>query len=158
MNIDKLLRKADRIIKRTDDIEFNNDDNICKYILLNKVNVNNSEIYYFKDDEIYKVDLQNSKVYGIIDGLYSFDEDVFSLLENKQYAIGYMDTEVHYSIWNYINDLYPEDINCKKGMQEYLKYCKKNNINKELIGSKVNLIISNDIMKYYQKNKERDDR
>ena len=54
---------------------------------------------------------------------FNFDYYIYNLLE-ENWEIGYMSSEVHYSIWNSINELYPEDIDYKEGVQKYLKYCK----------------------------------
>ncbi|UKI57350.1 MAG: hypothetical protein L6V81_08410 [Clostridium sp.] len=43
-----------------------------------------------------------------------------------------MTDDVHYSIWNSINELYPNDIEYKNGVQEYLQYCKEKNITKRV--------------------------
>lgn len=69
---------------------------------------------------------------------YNFDYYVYDLLE-KGCDIGYMTDEMHYGIWNSINELYPNDIEYKDGVLNYVEYCKKNNITKEYIDSKVNL-------------------
>ena len=47
---------------------------------------------------------------------YSFDNYLFKDLENV-YQIGYMTAETHYNIWNSIEELYPESINNKNGVQ-----------------------------------------
>ena len=58
---------------------------------------------------------------------YNFDYYIYNLME-EEWKIGYMTPEVHYSIWNSINELYPNDIDFKDGVQNYLQYCKDNNI------------------------------
>ena len=58
-----------------------------------------------------------------------------------------MTDDVHYSIWNSINELYPNDIEYKNGVQEYLQYCKEKNITKEYLDKKTGLNTPN-IMKY----------
>lgn len=40
---------------------------------------------------------------------YNFDYYIYNYLEEGK-RIGYMTDEVHYSIWNSIHELYPEDI------------------------------------------------
>ena len=71
-----------------------------------------------------------------------------------------MSMEAHYGLWQEIDRYYPEDIKNKKGVQMYLKYCKENNITKELIDKAINNDKTPDIMKFYDqkiknKNKER---
>ena len=38
-----------------------------------------------------------------------------------------------YSLWNSIHELYPDDIEFKNGVKNYIKYCKNNHINKKYI-------------------------
>lgn len=82
---------------------------------------------------------------------FNFDYYIYNLLE-EDWNIGYMTPEVHYSIWNSINELYPTDIDYKDGVQKYLKYCKENNITKEYLDKQMEKEIPNvnvpDIMKY----------
>lgn len=69
---------------------------------------------------------------------YNFDYYIYNLME-EEWKIGYMTPEVHYSIWNSINELYPNDIDFKDGVQNYLRYCKDNNITKEYLDKETNL-------------------
>ena len=69
---------------------------------------------------------------------YNFDYYVYDLLE-KGCDIGYMTDEMHYGIWNSINELYPNDIEFTDGVLRYVEYCKNNNITKEYLDSKVDL-------------------
>ena len=79
---------------------------------------------------------------------YNFDYYIYNYLE-EVLKIGYMTDDVHYSIWNSINELYPNDIEYKNGVQEYLQYCKGKNITKEYLDKKTGLNTPN-IMKYYK--------
>lgn len=79
---------------------------------------------------------------------YNFDYYIYNYLE-EGLKIGYMTDNVHYSIWNSINELYPTDIEYKNGVQEYLQYCRDNNITKEYLDIKTGLDIP-DVMKYYK--------
>lgn len=69
---------------------------------------------------------------------YNFDYYIYNLLE-ESWEIAYMTPEVHYSIWNSIKELYPNDIDYKDGVQYYLQYCKDNGITKEFIDKETNL-------------------
>lgn len=84
---------------------------------------------------------------------YNYDQYIYELLEYG-WKIGYMTPEIHYSIWNSINELYPESIDYKNGVQNYLQYCIENGITKEFLDKTTNLDTP-DIMKYfnYQNNK-----
>ena len=79
---------------------------------------------------------------------YSFDNYLFKDLENV-YQIGYMTAETHYNIWNSIEELYPESINNKNGVQWYLQFCADNGITKEYLDKQTNLDTP-DIMKYFE--------
>ena len=82
---------------------------------------------------------------------YNFDYYIYNLLE-ENWEIGYISSEVHYSIWNSIYELYPRDIDYKEGIQKYLRYCKENNITKEYLDKEMESVILNantpDIMEY----------
>lgn len=67
---------------------------------------------------------------------YNYDYYIFDLLE-KDCEIGYISNEIHYSIWNSISELYPNDIEFKDGVNKYIDYCKKNNITREYLEEKV---------------------
>lgn len=69
---------------------------------------------------------------------YNFDYYVYDLL-NKGCEIGYITDNMHYAIWNSINELYPNDIEFTDGVKKYVNYCKENDITKEYIYSKTNL-------------------
>ncbi len=79
---------------------------------------------------------------------YNFDDYLFQELE-KGYEIGYMSVDNHYGVWNSIEELYPEDINYKDGVQWYLQYCADNGITKKYLDEKTKLDTP-DIMKYFE--------
>ncbi|MBQ2835476.1 MAG: hypothetical protein IJE68_01390 [Clostridia bacterium] len=82
---------------------------------------------------------------------FNYDYYMYNLLE-ENWEIAYITPNIHYDIWNSINELYPEDIDYKDGVQKYLKYCKENNITKEYLDKEMESVIPNantpDIMKY----------
>ena len=90
--------------------------------------------------------------YNVPEWDYNFDYYIYNLLE-EDWKIGYMTLETHYGIWSSINELYPEAIDFKDGMQKYLKYCKENNITKEYLDNQLKIAIPNvntpDITKFY---------
>ena len=94
----------------------------------------------------YTKDMKNG-YFQIPDWDYNFDEYLFQNLENG-YEIGYMSDDTHYNVWSSIEELYPEDINYKNGVQLYLQYCANNGITKDYLSKKINLDVS-DIMKYF---------
>lgn len=79
---------------------------------------------------------------------FNFDEYLFKDLQNG-YEIGYMSVDVHYGLWQTIEDLYPEDLEHKDGVKKYLQYCKDNNITRDFIDDEFKMPIP-DIMKYYE--------
>lgn len=78
---------------------------------------------------------------------YNFDYYIFNLLE-EDWNIGFMTPETHYNLWNSIQELYPTDIDYKKGLDNYIKYCIDNKITKEFIDKEVNLDVPNIIDKF----------
>lgn len=92
---------------------------------------------------------------------YNFDYYIFCHLE-EGYKIAFMKDDVHYGIWNSLKDLYPEDFEFKKGVQNYLRYCKENKITKKYLDDKLKFVTP-DVMKYLEesekvetKNKKKD--
>lgn len=79
---------------------------------------------------------------------FNFDEYLFKELQND-YEIGYMNLDVHYGLWQTIEDLYPEDLEHKDGVKKYLQYCKDNNITRDFIDDEFKMPVP-DIMKYYE--------
>ena len=79
---------------------------------------------------------------------YNFDYYIYNYLDEGK-RIGYMTDEVHYSIWNSIHELYPEDIDYKDGVQAYLQYCADNGITKEYLDKKTGFDTP-DIMQYFE--------
>lgn len=69
---------------------------------------------------------------------FNFDYYVYDLLE-KGCNIGYMTNEMHYGIWNSINELYPNDIEFTDGVLKYVDYCKNNGIDKNFLDKETNL-------------------
>lgn len=84
---------------------------------------------------------------------YNFDYYVYNLL-NQGCEIGYMTDEMHYGIWNSINELYPNDIEFTDGLEKYIEFCKNNGIDKNYLDNKMNLETP-DIMPLFVKDKLR---
>ena len=79
---------------------------------------------------------------------YNFDYYIYNYLEEGK-QIAFMTDEVHYSIWNSIHELYPEDIDYKDGVQWYLQYCADNGITKGYLDEKTGFDTP-DVMKYFE--------
>ena len=79
---------------------------------------------------------------------YNFDYYIYNYLEEGK-QIAFMSDDVHYSIWNSIHELYPDDIEYKDGVQSYLQYCADNGITKEYLDKKTGFDTP-DIMQYFE--------
>ena len=101
-----------------------------------------------KNNEMYEVILKNKKVKYCYDWDYNVDEYIFGNIE-KEYNIGFMTMEFHRAIWTSIGSVDIEEIQHKLGLQKYLKYCKDNNIDKDIIKRETKPDDIPDIMKFY---------
>ena len=100
----------------------------------------------------------DDKIRTLEEWQYNYERHLFEYLENDYQLYNSNDLVVHYNIWNYIEEMYPEEIDNKKGMQKYLKYCKEQGITKNKISKEFNYDIP-DAMKFYKdKIKRKDDR
>jgi hypothetical protein len=79
---------------------------------------------------------------------YNFDYYIYNYLEEGK-QIAFMTDDVHYSLWNSIHELYPEDIEYKDGVQWYLQYCADKGITKEYLDEMTGFDTP-DIMKYFE--------
>lgn len=141
--------------KRIEEFIKNNDihqDKKIDYILYNsKTNETNtliSDEYGENAIEFTPVSKNTLEGYDYVaEWDYNYDYYLFNLLE-ADWEIGYMDINVHYGIWESINDLYPNDYDCVNGVYNYLKYCKENNITKGKIYDETGFE-PKDIMHFY---------
>lgn len=79
---------------------------------------------------------------------YNFDYYIYNYLEEGK-QIAYMTDDVHYSIWNSIHELYPNDIDYKDGVQNYLQYCADKKITKEYLDKQTGFDTP-DIMEHFE--------
>ena len=141
MEIDKVINKIEDALKKEEDYE----NFRVGYIMYNKES-NKMYAYANEYDEAVYVNANTFNMNFIQDWAYSIDNDIFDDLE-RGYEIVYMTPEFHSWIWNYLDDIGIEDINHKKGMQQYLDYCEENDITKRFLYEKLDTHIP-DIMKY----------
>lgn len=142
MNIEETVRKVNEILKN--DEEYQDDKAMqVQYILLDKDNQIDDIVCYGWDGMV-SVDSKTFELNTIPDWAYSYDQDLFEQLKDGK-TIGYMTAEVHYDIWCRIAEWYPEDIDCKEGLDLYIKYCDKNGITKEYLDN-MNKLDTPDIM------------
>lgn len=127
------------------------------YVLRDKKDPENSYAVATNGDEIIGFNPFESKIETLPEWDFCADNDLFYDLEKNKEII-YMSLENHYGVWNEIANYYPEDINNRKGMQEYLKYCKKQKINISKIQKVAQKNDIKDVMQYLEKVKKERER
>ena len=161
------MKKFEKIKKKMEKI-IENDDSDYEYklecVLIDKKNIKKSYGIAMDNNDVAIVDM-SGEIEPVKDGEYNFDigEDfILPHLEIGKMEIAYMSMNIHYGIWQEIDRYYPKDTDYKKGVQMYLRYCKENNITKEVIDKGINNTITPDVMRYFQekntKNKNREER
>lgn len=152
LDIEKILNETKELLKNSEDYK---DMEIC-YILEDTKDMKESFIIAMEGNDIIQINAITKEVSDVADWAYNIDDDIFAMLESDK-KISYMSMNMHYGIWQTIEQWYPEDLEHKKGMQKYLKYCKDNKITKDVIEKETELDKLTDAMKYYkkEKNKER---
>lgn len=151
--ITKLVKDTEKYIKSIE--EYENYDVV--YVLADKKNPNERVVVASEYDGVIEVNPKTQKINFMAEWAYNLDDDFFGKLEKEKNLI-YMSIDCHYGTWLYLEDSIPNDeIEHKKGVQEYLKYCKKNGITKEKLEKETNMEIA-DMMKYYkaEKNKSKE--
>lgn len=146
MNVDEIKEKINTILQKNEEYK----DYKIEYIIHYK-DTDNYEAIAVDGEDIASIFLKSGSVQPVINALYDLDDEVFGSLEYMQGEISYMSLNTHSGVWNYINEGI-DDINYTYGMEQYLKYCKENNITKSIIDNKTKLNVP-DVMKYY-KNRE----
>lgn len=161
MEIDakKLITIAEKTLKENEEYEGEYKDYELCYILKDTEEIKDSIIMASNGEEMIQIDPFDDEIIAIMDWAYNIDEDIFEQLQDHNKILEYMNMDVHYGIWCSVEQWYPEDIEYKKGMQEYLKYCKENGITKEKMEKYIKNAKVMDIMKYYKdKTKNKEDR
>ena len=143
---EELVNKAKKMLSN---IELHNME--VEFVLLDKNNVENSQVIVMYEDGSFGHVLvpHKDEFLDTLEWDYSMDEYLFEKLENGMELIS-MSDETHLVVWCEIDKLYPEDIAYKKGMQNYLKYCKEHGITKEYIEKTTNQKDFDDAMKHYK--------
>lgn len=139
-----------------------NNKEYCEYkvqcILIDNNDMKKSYAIAMNYNDVIIIDISKKEIDEINNAEYTFDigsDSIFPSLETETMEIAYMSIEAHSYIWEEINRYYPDDIDNKKGMQMYLKYCKENGVTKESIVRLTNCNEISDVMKYFQeKNKK----
>ena len=146
LDIEKVLNKTKELLKNSD--EYKNME-IC-YMLEDEKDKGNSFIVAMNNDDIIEINPFTKEISETADWAYNIDDDIFGMLESDK-KISYMSINMHYGIWQTIDQWYPEDLEHKKGMQKYLKYCKDNNITQTRILKEKGIDDVANAMKYYKK-------
>ena len=120
-------------------------------VLMNSKNTDESLAYAYSKEEDSLIEIrphtkENEAVWSIPEWDFNFDNYLFEQLESN-YEIGMITPEMHYNIWNSLNELFPEELNNLEGVQKYLQYCKDNNITKQYIEEQMNMKVP-DVMQY----------
>lgn len=146
--VEKEKKRIEEFIKDNDLHQDKKIDYILYNLKTNETNTLISDEYGENAIEFTPVSKNTLEGYDYVaEWDYNYDYYLFNLLE-ADWEIGYMDINVHYGIWESINDLYPNDYDCVNGVYNYLKYCKENNITKEKIYNETGFE-TKDIMNFY---------
>lgn len=147
MNIEEIIKKVNKIIK--DDKNYNSDKDLqVQYILLDKNN-HIDDIVCFSNKNIVSINPDTFEFRTMSKRKYNYDTNIFEELKDGK-TIGYMSDKCHYDIWTKILAWYPSDIDCKKGLDLYIKYCDINGITKEHLDKMTQLDVP-DIMTNFEK-------
>lgn len=141
-NKEKIIRTAERVLKRTEPYlenrtDSNNpEDNFQLGYVVAKGNSSKPDTaiaYAHWADEIISFTPLDSDVHfqNVWDWSFSFDSDLFKYLEQGYDLVG-MSLESHCAAWSEIEE-YHEYLSNPKGMQRYLNYCKQNKVTAELL-------------------------
>ena len=150
LDIEKILSEIMELLKNSEEYE---NMEIC-YMLEDTKDKEKSFIVAMNNDDIIEINPFTKEINVTADWTYNIDDDIFGMLEAGK-KISYMSINMHYGIWQTIDQWYPEDLEHKKGMQKYLKYCKDNNITQTRILKEKGIDDVANAMKYYKKEKEK---
>ena len=127
------------------------------YVLKVKDESENCYAVAINGDEIIGFNPLEKEIDRMPEWDFCADNELFQELEWNREII-YMSLENHYGVWNEISNCYPDDIEHKEGMQEYLKYCKKQKIDISKIQEVVKGTDVKDVMQYLEKSKKERER
>lgn len=163
MNKEKLMRLAERTLKRTEAYQENRDMGVAEdknfqidYLLV-KGNMAAPEdliVYASSEDELLRLRPldENEKPLTSYEMFFEYDFDLFKYLE-QGYSLAGMSLDCHYCVWFEISE-YHKDFESQNGMQKYLDYCKRNGVTRELLANNpdyVGMATVIDVMTLYDK-------
>lgn len=141
---DAVYKATQNILRGSEEHKYKNIDCIFE----NKAEITDSFAIATNYDEVVIVNSFTGEITPSAEWQFNADEDIFGKLDENN--IAYISMKAHHGIWSYIEDVKPEEIQNKVGMQKYLKYCKDNNITKDRIDEETHLSTLSDVMKYYK--------
>lgn len=151
---EKICRNAERALKRTkeyrENVEFNLDDNYeIEFILRKKDKTIEDGIVAYA---LYCDSMISFCPYGGTDSrhylYFTYEEDLLEALEDGA-EIVHIRYECHADIWDAIDRDDNWGIECEKGLQAYLKYCKQHGITKDKLKDEVSYT-GKDAMRLYE--------
>jgi len=138
---EKMMREAERVLKRTEEYQSNRELGIDEnyqiiYLLTKGSKATSDNVIVFAGCEEAVISFNPFRDEKPIENWdFNFESDLFGSLESG-YELAEMSLECHCNVWCTIEDWHG-DIECLKGMQKYLGYCKRNGITREKLQSKV---------------------
>lgn len=143
---------------------INNKRNELETFVKENIEHQNKELQYilYTDDNKYRILFSDNNEEAIefshlkdeydyvLEWDYNFDYYIYNYLEDG-YRIGYMNDDVHYSLWNSISELWPTDIDCEDGVKYYIDYCDAHGITKNYLDQKTGFDTP-DIMPMFKEN------
>lgn len=159
MNKEKLMRLAERALKRTEAYQENRDMGVAAdenfqidYILVRGNTEAPEDViaYASHEDELLRLRPldENAKPMTCYELLFNYDSDLFEYLE-QGYSLAGMSLNCHYCVWFEIGE-YHKDFESQDGMQKYLNYCKRSGVTKELLANETGYD-GMDVMTLYDK-------
>ena len=160
MSKEKLMRLAERALKRTTayqenrELEIPPEDNYqIDYVLVkgSRSAPENVIAYASYEDSMLLLHPMSEKASAetLWDWSFNFDDDLFEHLEDG-YELAGISMYCHCSVWGVIEDWHNGDLEHTAGMQQYLHYCKKHGITKELLAQEAGYD-GMDVMRLYDK-------
>lgn len=152
MTNEEILDLVNDVLKNSEYKDFE-----LKYVTKVKDEFENSYAVAMNGEEIIGFNPFNKEIENLPDWDFTFDGDLFDDLEWNREII-YMSPACHYDVWTEISQYYPNDIEHKEGMQEYLKYCKKNRIDVSKVQDFAKGTDVKDVMQYLEREEKNKDK
>ena len=140
MSIEKLLRAAERYLKRTEAYQDNRELDMppeenyqVDYLCIKGSRDAPEDVLAYASciDEMlcFHPMQEDSRPIHMTDWQYGLDDDLFAHLENS-YTLAYMSWETHGYVWEELSE-YPNSFQHAAGMQSYLEFCRRGSVTRE---------------------------